>query len=96
METIRRRNLLGPQHLIVFDLQTGEERAFFLPGGLASADLNGKHQIWVCPMFEPFLAWLYKQDTSDLSALPALVNLGDVPISMRGYRRNRGGEARKE
>jgi len=54
--------------------------------GVASADLN-KHQIWVCPMFEPFLNWLYKQDVSDLDQLPSLVDLGDVPTALFGYRR---------
>lgn len=83
-------------HLIVFDLQTGEG-SFFLPGGCAAADLK-KHKVWVCPMFEPFLAWLYTQDLNDLAALPAMVNLGDVPTDMRGYRRpgaatGRGGRA---
>jgi hypothetical protein len=79
----------GPEHLWVWDLQTGEG-AFFRPGGLAKADLD-KHQIWVCPLFEPFLVWLYKQDLSDLSALPALVELPDVPFEFYGYRR--GGES---
>ena len=74
------------EHLIAFDLQTGEG-AFFLPGGLAAHDLNDKHKIWVCPLFEPFLDWLYHQDTSDLEALPPLVNLGNVPTSLAGYRR---------
>lgn len=74
-----------PDHLWVLDLQTGEG-AIFRPGGMAAADL-AKHKIWVCPMFEPFLMWLYKQDLSDLSKLPALVNVGDVPTAMSGYRR---------
>lgn len=74
-----------PDHLLVLDLQTGEG-AIFKPRGYAVADLN-KHQVWVCPMFEPFLTWLYLQDLSDLDKLPALVDLGDVPIDMRGYRR---------
>lgn len=73
-------------HLLVLDLQTGEG-AIFMPGGLATADLNRKHKIWVCPLFEPFLTWLYTQDTHDLDALPNVVNLGDVPVSMHGYRR---------
>jgi hypothetical protein len=59
------------RHLLVLDLQTGEG-AIFLPGGFARADLE-KHKIWVCPMFKPFLEWLYKQDLTDLSKLPALV-----------------------
>jgi hypothetical protein len=71
--------------IFVLDLQTCEG-ANFRPGGLASADLE-KHRIWVCPMFEPFLVWLYKQDLSNLNALPALVNLGAVPTALFGYRR---------
>src|SRR3954466_14511961 len=61
----------SPQHLLIIDMQTGEG-AIFKHGGYAPSDLNDKHQIWVCPMFEPFLKWLYKQDVSDLDALPAL------------------------
>lgn len=75
----------GPRDIMVFDLQTSEG-AIFTPGGLASADLL-KHRIWVCPMFEPFLAWLYRQDLTDLRKLPVMVNLGDVPTSMQSYRR---------
>jgi len=75
----------GYDHLWVLDLQTGEG-AFFLHSGYAVADLN-RHAIWVCPMFEPFLVWLYAQDVSDLDALPALVELPDAPTSMAGYRR---------
>lgn len=76
----------GPHDVLVMDLQTCEG-AFFTPKGLASADLN-KHRIWVCPMFEPFLTWLYRQDLTDLGKLPVMVNLGDVPTEMRGYRRS--------
>ncbi len=72
-------------HVLVLDLQTGES-AIFLPRGSVPADLE-KHAIWVCPMFEPFLVWLYQQDLSDLSKLPGLVNLGDVPTALSGYRR---------
>lgn len=88
-----KRNLLRargwtPDHLLVLDIQTGEG-AVFRHGGLASHDLNERHQIWVCPMYEPFLNWLYKQDVTDLTKLPSLVNLGDVPTAMSGYRRKR-------
>lgn len=72
--------------ILVMDLQTCEG-AIFTPGGVASSDLN-KHKVWVCPMFEPFLEWLYRQDLTDLGKLPAMVNLGDVPTSMQGYRRS--------
>jgi hypothetical protein len=74
----------SPEHLWVLDLQTGEG-AFFLPGRHAKADLN-RHKIWVCPMFEPFLEWLYQQDLADLDALPALVEL-HAEFAFYGYRR---------
>jgi hypothetical protein len=78
------------EHIWVMDLQTGEG-AFFLHGGIASHDLNHSHQIWVCPMYEPFLNWLYKQNVSNLSALPELVTLTEqeAPSSLYGYRRTR-------
>lgn len=74
----------GPELIFVMDLQTGEG-ALFRPGGYARADLD-KHHIWVCPMFEPFLTWLYKQDLTDLDTLPKLVEL-EAPFAMAGYRR---------
>jgi hypothetical protein len=76
----------GTEHLLVVDLQTGEG-AVFRPGGYATADLE-KHRIWVCPLFESFLAWLYEQDLSDLGQLPARVSLPDAPFALRGYRRS--------
>lgn len=78
----------GPKHLWVFDLQTGEG-AFFLPGGHARNDLE-KHRIWVCPLFEPFLEWLWKQDCSELGALHAaspVVVLPRAEFAFSGYRR---------
>jgi hypothetical protein len=77
----------GNDDIIVFDLQTCEG-AGFTPwkGGIASADLN-KHRVWVCPMFEPFLQWLYRQDLADLTKLPPLVELSDAEFQMYGYRR---------
>lgn len=72
-------------NLLVLDLQTGEG-AIFRPGGLASADLN-KHALWVCPLYESFLAWLYQQDLTDLDTLPTLVELPDAPFAMFGHRR---------
>jgi hypothetical protein len=77
-------------HIWVLDLQTGEG-AFFLPHGLASHDLNKRHQIWVCPMYEPFLNWLYKQDLTDIISLPELVHLTEqeAPSALYGYRRER-------
>lgn len=77
----------GPEHVWVLDLATGEG-AYFRHGGMASADLT-KHQVWVCPMFEPFLAWLYRQSLADVLALrlPPVVEIPDAPRAMAGYRR---------
>jgi hypothetical protein len=72
--------------LLVLDLQTGEG-AVFKPGGYVKDDLD-KHRIRVCPMFEPFLEWLYKQPLQDRQALPTTVNLGDVSLANQAYRRN--------
>lgn len=69
-------------HLWVLDLQTCEG-AMFRPGGHAHNDLQ-KHRIWVCPLYEPFLAWLYKQP--DPWAIPECVRLA-VPGDFAGYRR---------
>lgn len=76
----------GEEHLLVLDLQTGEG-AIFRIGGDADYDLNSKHKIWVCPLFQPFLNWLYLQDVSDLDKLPQYVNLADAEFSFGGYRR---------
>ena len=82
-----------PDHIFVMDLQTGEG-AIFRPKGFAPADLT-KHAIWVCPLFEPFLTWLYQQDLSDLNHLPELVDL-DAPFAMSGYRRPGPGKEERE
>lgn len=84
-------------HVLVLDLQTGEG-AIFLPGGAASADLD-KHRVWVCPMFGPFLQWLYAHEReADVAyedglpvwfvTLPPLVELPAAPGAMFGYRRS--------
>jgi hypothetical protein len=72
-------------HVLVLDLQTGEG-AIFRPGGLVAADLE-KHRVWVCPLFEPFLVWLYTQDLTDLGALPPHIDLPSAPFAIAGYRR---------
>ena len=76
-----------PSHIWVMDLQTGEG-AWFLPGGSAHWDLK-KHAIWVCVLYEPFLKWLYRQDLSDLDALPDKVEftMEEAPFGLSGYRR---------
>jgi hypothetical protein len=73
--------------IFVLDLQTGEGAKFDpVPGGNARADLR-RHAIWVCPLFEPFLMWLYTQDTNHLDALPSVVELPTAPFEPWGYRR---------
>lgn len=75
----------NPDQVLVLDLQT-REGAVFRPGGCAAADLE-KHRVWVCPMFQPFLEWLYTQDLSDLDRLPDHVDLKDAPFAWSGHRR---------
>lgn len=86
---------IGHHHreIWVMDLQTCEG-ACFTPGGSAHADLE-KHAIWVCPLFEPFLEWLYTQPCfAGPEALPDIIELPNAPSSMAGYRRP--GPSRKE
>lgn len=81
-----------PEHLWVLDLSTGEG-ALFRSGGNARADLE-KHKVWVCPMFEPFLRWLYAhpEHCKDISTLPDLVTATDEATmrasAIYGYRRS--------
>ena len=72
-------------HIWVLDLQTGEG-GLFLHGGLARADLS-KHRIWVCPLFESFLEWLYQQDVTDVEKLPEMVELPKAESALYGHRR---------
>jgi hypothetical protein len=99
VSTIGRSKLLrsigwSSDQLWVLDLQTCEGVAI-RPGGNAHYDLE-KHKVWVCPMFEPFLVWLYKQDLKDLNELPAMVNLPDAEFAMFGYRRERNDNTKGE
>jgi len=75
----------NPRQIWVLDLQTCEGAAV-VPGGSASADLN-KHKVWVCPMYEPFLEWLYRQEFDSIEELPGKLNLTDAEFQMGGYRR---------
>jgi hypothetical protein len=81
---------VGRDGVGVLDLQTGEGAIFYpRKSAMPSADLQ-KHRIWVCPMYEPFLGWLYQQDLAYIKALPHLVRLGpeaDRHCAMQGYRR---------
>jgi len=78
------------QHIFVFDLSTGEG-AMFYPYGLVSANIN-QHRIWACPLFEPFLEWLYAfiRRNTDIwwNELPRTVVLPDAPAQIYGIRFN--------
>jgi hypothetical protein len=77
--------------LWVFDLQTGEGAIFpVLNRGGCQYDLE-KHQIWVCPLYEPFLEWLYRNYNGDVDDIPNYLEI-DVPASLHGYRRPGIGE----
>jgi hypothetical protein len=77
----------------VADLQTGEGCALSLQGSAALAHIDlAKHKVWVCPMFEPFLAWLYEDGRwadggGDLEDVPRYVELPGAESAMAGYRR---------
>lgn len=78
----------------VLDLQTGEGALFSLFGS-ARADLQ-KHRVWVCPMFEPFLVWLYEfvyaAGDKWFDKLPVVVELPKAEFAFAGYRRPGPGE----
>lgn len=80
-------DLIGWDHRVIWvlDLQT-REGAAFRPGGYHLADLE-EHRIWVCPLFEPFLGWLYTAWRGSLDELPRVVQLDGVPLQLSGYRR---------
>ena len=87
------------RHVWVLDLQTGEGACFLL-GGSAENDLE-KHKIWVCPMFLPFLRWLYKQPRQCLdwlAMLPAIVRFteDEAPSALAGYRRGGGDDGTEQ
>ena len=74
----------SPSTVFVLDLQT-REGAGFVPRGIAEIDLANK-RIWCCPMYQPFLQWLYTQNCKDITQLPAVVQL-DAEGALWGYRR---------
>jgi hypothetical protein len=92
---MRARGMHKDQYLVL-DLETKEGAVFGLTGS-SRADLNDKHRIWVCPMYEPFLEWLYASYRDYLShigtnldwleRLPASLDLKDAEFAMAGYRR---------
>jgi hypothetical protein len=76
----------GPKHLLIVDLQTKEGFAVSIDRYMHRKLAD--HQIWVCPLFDPFLGWLAEQDVSDLNALPGAVDLPEAPVMQFGHRRS--------
>lgn len=88
--------------VLVLDLQTGEGAVFDPPDWLAedtgpprdelaaryAKSQLEKHRIWVCPLYDPFLGWLFFQPFP-YDGLPEQVEL-DAPFSVYGYRRSGG------
>lgn len=67
---------LNPDRTLVVDLQTGEGAEFSLSGGRQEAKwaLEQKHpRLWICPLFAPFLGWLFDFN------IDGLVPLTDLP-----------------
>jgi hypothetical protein len=78
------------RHWFVMDLQTGEGAMFPLDGS-PDYDLKEKHAIWTCPMFLPFLRWLYDwyaEGHRDLAQLPPYVTFteDEAPSALAGTR----------
>ena len=76
------------EKVFVLDLQT-EEGAFFFPRkeGNAKDDLES-HEIWVCPLYLPFLIWLYANMPKELKEIPKLVEFPkSTHVHYQGWRR---------
>lgn len=86
----RRKEYWGEaqQKRLVVDLQT-DEGAWFLPHPERDPKVDlDRHQIWVCPLFYPFLQWLYRTNPVHVSGIPDVVELDpDDVIKFQGYRR---------
>ncbi len=83
----------GMTHVWLFDLQTGEGARFHTNNPIP-VDVRSQlkdHQIWVCPMFEPFMVWLWHHMTVTgldwWEHLPRTIELPDAPFDTAGYRR---------
>ena len=78
---------MTPERTLVMDLQTGEGAEFSLRGGRQEAAwaLRERHpKLWVCPLFPPFLGWLFdfvqtqpdpRRHELDLESIPNFIDL---------------------
>lgn len=74
--------------VLIMDLQTREAAVFALEGD-PRVELE-RHQVWVCPLFEPFLGWLYSQPVDRVLSLdlPAWIDIPDAKFAWAGHRRS--------
>jgi hypothetical protein len=76
----------------MLDCQTGEGAIFHKPSNPVY-DLNQKHQIWVCPMYEPTLMKIAKLEWQTPLDLPDVIELTDEETrdhsALYGFRRTR-------
>ncbi len=83
----------GGDHIWVFDLQTGESARFHTnnPVPVDVPDQLRLHEIWVCPMFEPFMVELWahirRRGRAWWDELPRTMFLPDAPFELAGHRR---------
>jgi hypothetical protein len=77
-------------YIWVMDLETGE--GALLCHRDVVRDALERHQVWVCPLFEPFVGWLFAQPMHGdpeawLDGLPPLIDFPDAAFGLSGYRR---------
>lgn len=83
----------GRDHIWVLDLATGEGARFAVnvADQFTAKRYLDEHKVWVCPLFEPFLYWLYARVSESPAGwfltLPRIVELPDAPFVLSGYRR---------
>ena len=83
-----RKGQIDPRRArLVFDLQTKKGGLFEPdPAGDSNADLEASG-LWVCPLFAPFLAWLYERGQAPVASLPSIFNLPPAQSKLQGYKR---------
>jgi hypothetical protein len=66
-------------HLLVLDLETGNG-TIFRPGGHLAHDMEKRQMGYVCPLYRPFLGWLYEHAARTggiaLDDIPAILHMG--------------------
>ncbi len=87
-QSLLRSRMRDPDGIWCLDIETNEG-AYLRWGPRMHLDLNDKHQVWVCPMYEPFLEWLGSQhELGDITMLPHFLRLDTDFGAVAGYRRS--------